>query len=162
MGCLPGNTVISLLTSIVGNLATSGSVHRPIVRSIIASEDRSYEQSWRWVTDRTINRGIMRSIVRSILESGDRSQINRGTLRPTVRPIVAPGDRSCDCVSRDHPLVVRSCSTGGMITPYIIATSYGFESRVRSCDWFCPGDHIRPLRFACDLSAIPPYFGRSW
>ena len=31
--------------SVVGNRATSGGDHRPIVRSITASDDRSYDQS---------------------------------------------------------------------------------------------------------------------
>ena len=80
--------------SIVGNRAISGGDHRPIVRSIIASDDRPHDQSWCRVIDRTINRDVRRPIVRSIVTSGDRSSdeswrpvtdrtINRGTLRPT-------------------------------------------------------------------------------
>ena len=45
--------------SVVGNRATSGSDHRPIVRSVIASDDLSYNQSSRPATDRTINRDIL-------------------------------------------------------------------------------------------------------
>ena len=50
-----------------GNHATSGSDQRPIVRSVIAPDDRSYDQSWHPTTDRTINRGVQRSIPRSIV-----------------------------------------------------------------------------------------------
>ena len=65
--------------SIVGNRVTSGSdqppivrnshcARRPIARSIVASGDRSYDQSRRPVTDRTINRGVERMIALSILQ----------------------------------------------------------------------------------------------
>ena len=50
---------------------------RPIVRSIVAPDDRSYDQSWHPTTDRTINRSIGRSIVRSVvrLPISDHSQL---------------------------------------------------------------------------------------
>ena len=85
--------------SVVGNRATSGSDHRPIVgqslrpttdrtinhgvvgliaRSIVASGDGSRDQSWHHATDHTINHGVLRPIVRSIVVSGDRSQDHRG------------------------------------------------------------------------------------
>ena len=70
---------ISMARAIVGNRATSGSDQRPTdVRSVIAPDDRSYDQSWRQIgrsivtagerwydqslhpaTDRTSNRGIL-------------------------------------------------------------------------------------------------------
>ena len=42
-------------------------------KSIVASCDRSYEQSWHQKTDDTINRGVQRSIARLIVASCDRS-----------------------------------------------------------------------------------------
>ena len=70
--------------SVVGNRATIGSDHRPIVG-----------QSLRPTTDRTINRGVVGLIARSIVASGDGSRdqswhhatdhtINHGVLRPTI------------------------------------------------------------------------------
>ena len=106
--------------TIVGNRATSGSDQRPMydqllrpttdrtinrgdrrpmVRSIVASCDRSYEQSWHpacersyehsWhpMTERTISRGTRRPVVQSIVGCNDRSH---------NRPIVASYDRSYD------------------------------------------------------------------
>ena len=117
---------------------------RPKVRSIVASCDRSYEQSWHlacdrsyehsWhpVTEHTINRWVQRSIARSIVASCDRSlrpttdrtinRGNRGTKRPIVPAIVASCDRSYD-QSHDY----RSA---------IIHTMH---------DWWY--DHVRPF---CD------------
>ena len=85
----------SMARSVVGNRATSGSYQRPIVTSVIALDDRSYDQSWRQATDRTIDRGVRRPLVRSIVASCDRSYeqswhpvtertINRGTRRSIV------------------------------------------------------------------------------
>ena len=56
--------------------------HNQSLRSIVAPDDRSYDQSWYPTTDRTINRSIVRPIVRSIVASCDRSY-----------------DQSCDCRS---------------------------------------------------------------
>ena len=57
---------------------TSSCVHRPIVRSIMASSDRSIvrpisDHSWHHAIDLTINYGVRRSIARSIMASYDRS-----------------------------------------------------------------------------------------
>ena len=103
--------------SVVGNRATSGSDHRFFRRSIIASDDRSYDQSWCRVTDRSINRGVRRRVARTIVASCDRSHnqswraatdrtINRCVrreiarpswhLRPIVRLVVPPVAKSCD------------------------------------------------------------------
>ena len=46
---------------------------RPIVRAIVAREDRWYDQSWGATIDRTINRSIVRPIVHSIVATYDRS-----------------------------------------------------------------------------------------
>ena len=113
----------SMARSIVGNSATNGSDQRPIVRSVTAPDDRSYDQSWRPTTDCTLNRGVQRPIVLSIVAPDGRSwhlttdrTINRWAqrsiarpivrnigLRPIVRSIVASCDRSyelsCDCRS---------------------------------------------------------------
>ena len=51
---------------------------RPIVRAIVAAEDRWYDQSWGATTDRTINRNIVRPIVRSIIATYDRSYDQSG------------------------------------------------------------------------------------
>ena len=93
----------------------------PIVRSIVASCDRSYNQSWHPATDRTINRGILRPIVQSIVASVDRSHnqswhpatdrtINRGIRRPIVRSNVASSDRSHD--QSWHPATDRTINRG--------------------------------------------------
>ena len=84
---------ISMARTILGNCATSGSNQRPMydqllrptidrtincdgrrpmVRSIVASCDRSFEQSWHPMTEHTINRGTRRPIVRSIVGCNDR------------------------------------------------------------------------------------------
>ena len=63
----------SMARSTVGNLVTSGSDQRPIVRSVIAPDDRSYDQSWGPTIDRMINRCNLRPIVRSIMAPDDRS-----------------------------------------------------------------------------------------
>ena len=96
---------------------------RPLVRSIVASCDRSYEQSWhpacdrsyehssRWhpVTERTINRDTRRPIVRSLVGCNHRSIVasyaNCCDTRPTVRSVVASCDRSYD----------QSCDYGSAI-----------------------------------------------
>ena len=149
-----------IVRSIVGNRATSRGDQQLIVRSIVATYDRSYDRSWRPTTDRTIDRGDLRPIVRSIVATYDRSYdrswrpttdrtIDRGDLRPIVRSIVATYDRSYDRSWRPtidrtidrgdlRPIVrsivrlidPRSCTTGG-------ATIH---------DWWY--DHVRPL---CDL-----------
>ena len=46
---------------------------RPIVRALVVSCDRAYDQSWHPKTDCTIIRGVQRSIARSIVASYDRS-----------------------------------------------------------------------------------------
>ena len=51
-------------------------------RSIIASDDRSYDQSWCHVTDRMINSWDQRSIAKSIAASCDRS--NDQSSRPAT------------------------------------------------------------------------------
>ena len=88
--------------SLVRNSATSGSNHLPIVRSIIASDDRLYEQSWCRMTDRTIR---LASVDRSYDPSSCRDQSRRpetdrmisgGILRPIARSVGASGDRSYD------------------------------------------------------------------
>ena len=74
-------------------------------QSIVAYCDRSYEQSWHSVTDRTRTRDILCPSIRSIMSPEDRwySQswdatidctINRSIVRPIVRSIVATYGRS--------------------------------------------------------------------
>ena len=158
---ITNDTKISMARAIVGNRATSGSDQRPMydqllrpttdstinrggrrpmVGSIVASCDRSYEHSWhpvaecrptiscgtrRLIVDQslgaTIKRTINHSIVRPIVATYDRSYdqswhqttdrtINRSIVRPIVRSIVR-------LPIRDHPqLVVSPCTTGGTIT----------------------------------------------
>ena len=59
--------------SVVGNRATSGRDDRPIARSVIGPDDRSYDQSWHPATDRTSNCEVRRQILRSIVTAGERS-----------------------------------------------------------------------------------------
>ena len=76
-------------------------------QSIVASCDRSYEQSWHPVTDRAGTRGILLPSVRSSVAPEDRwydqswgatidRTINRSIVRPIVRSIVATYNRSYD------------------------------------------------------------------
>ena len=65
----------------------------PSVGSIVAPDDRSYDQSWGATIDRTTNPSIVRPIVRSIVATYDRSSWYQTTDR---RSIVASGDRSYD------------------------------------------------------------------
>ena len=105
--------------SVIGNRATNGSDygdtelgsdHRPIVRSVIAPDDRSYDQSWGPTIDRTINRFNIQPIVRSIVAPDHRSYGNRGTRRSIVRSIVTSCDRSYEQSCTADP---RSSNTGG-------------------------------------------------
>ena len=60
---------------------------RSIVRAIVISSDRAYDQSWHPNTDGTINRGMQRSIARSIVASCDRSY-DQSLLPTTDRTII--------------------------------------------------------------------------
>ena len=71
----------------IGKRSMGRSVVRLVVantdhRSIIASDDRSYDQSWCHVTDRMINSWDQRSIAKSIAASCDRS--NDQSSRPAT------------------------------------------------------------------------------
>ena len=133
---------------------TSGTDQQSIVRSVIAPDDRSCDQWWRRVTDRTINRGIRRPIMRSIMELCDRSYdkswhltidrtINRGTRRHIIRSIVAFDDRSYDQSS--HPVSDRSYDQS-----FHPATDRTINQSSTTCcatnhDWWY--DHVIPI---CD------------
>ena len=81
---------ISMTRAIVGNRVTSVSNQRPMYdQSIVAYCDRSYEQSWHPVIDRTSTRGTRRPMVydQSWGVTIDRT-INRSIVRPIVRSIV--------------------------------------------------------------------------
>ena len=99
--------------AIVGNRATSGNDQRPMydqlmrpttdrtinrggrrpmVGSIVASCDRSYEHSWHPVAECTISCGTRRLIVDQSLGATIKRPINRSIMRP----IVATYDRSYD------------------------------------------------------------------
>ena len=69
---------------------------RPIVRTIVAYCDRSYEHSWHPVTERTINRGTGRTMVRSIVGGNDRSH-DQSYHRETDRTI-----NRCDLYDRSY------------------------------------------------------------
>ena len=129
----------SMARSVVGNRETSGSDHRPIVRS---SCDRLHDQSWHPATDRTINRRVRRRNERPIVASATDSTIDRTTVakscdksgqfasnRSTDHDVIGRKtqpiarwhdqlyDQSSHCVFRDHPqLVVRPRETSGTIT----------------------------------------------
>ena len=84
-----------IVRSIVGNRATSRGDQQLIVRSIVATYDRSYDRSWRPTTDR----GDLRPIVRSIVATYDRSwrpTTDRTFNRDDQRPIVTTSDQSYD------------------------------------------------------------------
>ena len=66
----------------------------PSVRSIVAPDDRWYDQSWDPTIARTINRGDLRPIVRSIVSPDDRSIV-----WSIVTSCDRSYDRSCDCRS---------------------------------------------------------------
>ena len=59
----------------------------PIVRALVISCDRAYDQSWHPKTDGAINRGMQRSIARSIVASCDRSY-DQSWLPTTDRTII--------------------------------------------------------------------------
>ena len=69
----------SMATAVVCNRATRGCDHRPIVRIIIVSDDRSYDQSWCRVTDRTINRDSKNLVRNRVVGPGFRGRANVGT-----------------------------------------------------------------------------------
>ena len=107
--------------SVVGNRATRGSDHRLIVRSIIASDDRSHDHSSCPATDHTTNRGICdlieRLVVPPFVKLCDKSRqfaSSRTTERDVILRVAPPivrwhdqlHDESCHCVIRDNPQLV--------------------------------------------------------
>ena len=137
---ITNDTKISMARAIVGNRATSGSDQRPMydqllrpttdrtinrdgrrpmVGSIVASCDRSYEHSWHPVAECTISCGTRRLIVDQSLGATIKRTINRSIVRPIAnRSIVRPIVRSIVRLPiRDHPqLVVSPCTNGGTIS----------------------------------------------
>ena len=120
---------LSMARAIVGNRAARGSDQVTDVRSVIAPDDRSYDQSWRPAsrriileyegalyqvevkTDCTINRDGRRSMVRSTVASCDRSYEH--SWHPA-------GDRSYE--HSWHPVTDRTinCGTGLPIVRSIV------------------------------------------
>ena len=122
---------------------------RPIVRALVESCGRVYDQLWHPTVDR---RSILASCDRSLRPTTDRT-INRGTKRPILRSIVASCyrsyDQSCDFRSaiinswwcHHARLVVRSRKT------YLESQVISFEHDHRPFyNSFCPDGHPRPLR----------------
>ena len=105
---------------VVGNRTTSGSDHRPIVRSIIPSDGRSYDQSWCRVTDGTINRGVRRPIAQSIVASGDGSHDQTWNLRPIVRLVVPPVAKLCDKSGQFASSRTTARDVVGRVAPQIV------------------------------------------
>ena len=108
-------------------------------RSVIAPDDRSYDQSWR-------------PIVRSIVTVGDRwlgATINRTINRSIVRPIVATYDRSYDQLWHQttdrtiHRSIVRPIVRSIVRLP--IRDHPQLAVGVTMHDWWY--DHVRPI---CD------------
>ena len=82
----PSQEIVRLVASINDRCPISYCARQPIVRSIVASDDRSYDQSLQpATTDRTRNRGTRRPIVQSIVGSNDRSHGN-AIIRDAVTP----------------------------------------------------------------------------
>ena len=86
----------SIATSIVGNRTTSGSHKRSIVWSIVAPDDRSYDQSWNSATDSVtrrmgsdLNPGNI-STYYSVNEQSIGGTTGRKVANPVVRLIVRP------------------------------------------------------------------------
>ena len=76
--------------AIYHNRVTSSSDHWPIVRSIIPSDDRSYDKSWSRVTDRTIKCAVRRVIIRSIVASSYQSHD-----QSIIEDTLSDGHNSC-------------------------------------------------------------------
>ena len=124
----------SMARSIVGNRATSGSDQRPIERSVIAFDDRSFAQSWRPAIDRTINRDDRRSILRLIVVVGsnDRSHDQSCNLRTFIQSIVAPNGRSYN--QSWHPTIDRTINRG-ILRPIVRAIGDCRSSIIDN--WWC-------------------------
>ena len=67
--------LVPIVRAIVADRTSTRDILWPSVRSIVAPEDRWYNQSWDATIDRTIDRSIMRPIVRSIVATFDRFRI---------------------------------------------------------------------------------------
>ena len=106
----------------VGNRTTSGSHKRSIVRSIVAPDDRPYDQSWNYATD-SVGRRMgsdlnPRNISKcySVNEKSIGGTTGRKVARPVARLIVRPLtiwnnrlhvlNMSIDLVATDLPLTI--------------------------------------------------------
>ena len=97
-----------IVRSIVGNRATSRGDQQLIVRSIVATYDRSYHQSWRPATSRTIDRRSSSSRYKNAVVENDLNSRNRPNIytdlgelktggttdRKVVQPVVTGRDWS--------------------------------------------------------------------
>ena len=121
--------------SIVCNRATSGDDHIPIIRSIIASDDRLYDISRRPATDRMINCGILRPIPLSIVGSATDRTINRGSGDPPHDQSWHPATDHLNGLRKQNiggtavPPIVRSCNQSGQILT-------NHTTDMLSYDWF--------------------------
>ena len=129
---------------IVGNITTSGSLKRSIVRSIVAPDDRSYDQSWNSATDRVGRRmgSDMNprniSTLYSASEQSNGGTTGRKVARPVARLIVRPLtiwnrrlqvlNMTIDLVATDLPLA---------ITHDLCDQSYVFSTMCLRCVYDC-------------------------
>ena len=114
---------------IVGNRTTSGSHKRSIVRSIVAPDDRSYDQSWNSATDsagRRMGSDLTHRNISTFYNVSEQSicgTTGRNVTRPVARLIVR--------------LLMKDMESQ--------VTSFEHDHRP-CCYWFAPCDHPRPLR----------------
>ena len=117
---------------------------RPMVGSIVASCDRSYEHLWHLVAECTISCGTRRSIVDQSLGATIKRTINRSI----VRPIVATYDRSYD--QSWHQTTDRTINRS-IVRPIVRSIvrlpirDHPQDGGVTMHDWWY--DHVRPI---CD------------
>ena len=127
---------ISIARAIVGNHATSGSDQRPmydqswqpIVRSIVTTGDRWYDQSPHPATDRTSNRGILHVTDRTNTHSWHpvtERTINCGTRRSIVRSIVSGNDRSHD---KSYHRATDSCDLRPIVRSNVAIVAPNYRS----------------------------------
>ena len=137
-------------------------------QSVVASCDRSYEQSSHPATDRTSTRGILGPSIRSIVAPEDRwynqswgatidRTINRSIVRPIVRSIVATYDRSYD-QSRHQTIWNSKLEVLNMIID-LATTDFALAITHDLCDQSYDLCDQSVLSFY-DLHTIPTFFSR--
>ena len=148
----------------------------PSVRSIVAPEDRWYDQSWGATIDRMINRSIAQPIVRSIVATWPWTWTWPSTLLRLILHLQSPTTSatsrttyatSCTLFIRfahDSNIVQSQVGRNLVLSPVWLGLYDFWTWPQHCCDRFCPGDHPRPLRPVVrsfnDLPTIPTVFSR--